>query len=157
MALAMRCRSVSVEDARSDCRVFHWKPSGIISAGHIALELPNKMYISFWPRPKGKKGTLRASGTLYSTVEEEKRNNGEPSAVHKLPGLNCENIVKWWSEFLDNEPHWDLIRLNCSNVVYDALCAGSEWFKNRTSNFLPSTPGVVAELAAEYVTYKNNI
>ncbi|KAL4226866.1 hypothetical protein ACF0H5_014845 [Mactra antiquata] len=131
------------------CKVYVW--NRLFSPGHIALELPNKIYISFWPRPKGKKSVFNASGTLYEKFSEETKVNGRPSRTLLVQDLNVQEIILWWAEFCCDENKWDLTALNCSDVVFHALCAGSHWFKDKTGTFLPNTPAKVAGLVDKYI------
>lgn len=133
------------------CKVYLWKRW--FSPGHIAFELPNKMYISFWPRPKGQKSVLTASGTIYSALTDEIKVNGHPSKILLVPDLDVQKIAMWWVSFSNEQHKWDLASLNCSDIVLDALQEGSDWFKNK-SGVLPNTPAGVADIVQEYVDEK---
>ncbi|KAL4226870.1 hypothetical protein ACF0H5_014849 [Mactra antiquata] len=130
------------------CKVYFWKRW--FSPGHIAIELPNKMYISFWPRPKGKKAFMTASGTTYPTFFDELEHMGQPTQTLYVRGLDVSKIVAWWISQSEEHPKWELASLNCSYVVFNALCEGSEWFKTNGGCII-NTPAGVASSVERYI------
>ncbi|KAL4235933.1 hypothetical protein ACF0H5_004323 [Mactra antiquata] len=133
------------------CTVYLWE-NGRVSPGHISMELPNKVYISFWPRPKGQKGFVMAPGSVYPSFVEETEQNGQPTRTLKVPGLDVSKMFAWWCELKPENPMWNVASFNCSDAVFTALCEGSEWFKTKGRGIIKiNTPTRVASIVKQYI------
>jgi hypothetical protein len=132
-------------------RIYFWDSASSKSFGHIALELSDGSYVSWWPKEEMKNVAVAIAGTeakWYDDFPSELKVNGNPSKTFNLFDLNEENIKAYFKKLLEGSKRWDLMKRSCSNVIYNALCEGSEWFKGRAGD--TTTPKAVAELAEAY-------
>lgn len=120
------------------CYLMLWEQCSSLSYsfGHIALEIPNQCYISFWPK-KGTKGCAIKNGWCeaewYLSLKDEVDVNGHPKAVPVF-GLDVNAIKSWWEKFTGENPQYDLREQNCAVIVYQALCIGNIWFEKNTGD-----------------------
>lgn len=136
-------------------RIYVWKPSRGKSFGHISLELPDGTYVSWWPSETMDnvvEAVAGISAKWYDDFKSELDENGNPDKTYNLIGLNEEKIKDFFKRLLEGSKRWDLLQRSCSNVIYNALCEGSEWFRGRAIG--PTTPKAVADLVEAYVNDK---
>jgi hypothetical protein len=136
-------------------RIYVWNPSSLKSFGHIALELSDGSYVSWWPREELSSLVDAITGTQakwYDDFQSELMVNGNPSKTYHMSGLDEDKIKKFFKKLLEGSKRWDLMQRSCSNVIYHALCEGSDWFVDRAGG--TTTPTAVAGLAEAYTKNK---
>ena len=112
--------------------------SGVVSAGHAALELPPDVYISHYPAveidrsgaefTKVLRGTPDNSvpgkfQTSYAKEVAEVADRGDSTVQVPLPGLNGRAIRRFWREY-STDTTYNLTTRSCASVVVKALDAG---------------------------------
>jgi hypothetical protein len=123
------------------CTVYLWSGTRY---GHISLQADGGPYISLWPT-KRRKALESVPAKWFSTLNDEIKKYGPPDKTYYVTNMNISKIAKWWKEFKENDPEWSLLIKSCSNIVYKALCEGSNRFKGRVEGFA-TTPKAVADL-----------
>ncbi|KAH3738755.1 hypothetical protein DPMN_045398 [Dreissena polymorpha] len=133
-------------------KVHFWNASSSrLNFGHVALELDDGTYISWWPGSRMKdpfhafKGTFaKCYPSLDAEVEEQKC---EPE-TYWLLYLDENKIKSWFSGHLEGSCRWDIIFRSCAVVVHKALSEGHDFFKQKSSEFI--SPAEVIELVRRY-------
>ena len=116
-------------------RVLIWEYLGINRAiGHAALILSdNTTYISWWPSNVSREELKFSGGEFKSdaynnrTYQDDYRGeiNTQPYLIIPVYGLDEGAIKTWWNGFNVPGAMYNLVRQNCSTVVYKALLAGN--------------------------------
>lgn len=128
---------ISLKYNSSASYVYFWEPSRAFkSFGHLSLELPDGTYISFWPCDdtgltikEYMKGNVAQSQWIHSLREDmDLLGHTGPAKTIPVFDLDTEAIKAWLVSFKKKEPKWSLNN-SCSNIVYIALCEGSEEFR----------------------------
>lgn len=147
--------AISLQKNASASYVYLWAPTTtFLSFGHLSLELSDGTYISFWPRDDTGltikdylKGTAAQSQWIHSHRKDMDL-LGHTGPVKTIPvfDLDIEAIKAWWDRYKKKEPMWSLTN-SCSNIVYIALCEGSEEFREtQRVEGSKTTPASVAKL-----------
>lgn len=134
------------------CNIYLWETaSSMLSFGHISLELPNKVYISFWPDTETGKCDMKheqGNSKCFKTFHEETEEKGYPNCTLEVQNLNITAISEWWNTFSNQDPKYNVWKQNCASVVLDALSQGNPWFKGFG---YVKTPKAVFRITQHYV------
>lgn len=131
------------------CRIHFWDPASKKGFGHVSLQIIGGCYISFWPGIELTNlitAIMGCQGKWYGSFEAEIEERGYPRTTHDLRDLDTDKITRWWNKFTDSNPNWTLLTQSCSNVVYMALCEGSDRFKGLIKGLI-TTPNAVSQMA----------
>jgi len=133
-------------------KFYYWEPDPERSKsyGHVAIELENGTYISFWPDVKHFRATRegnRITGIksmcfpsfkdevqkLLTDEEKKEREKYQwkllyPDKIIPIMSMNEMAIEEWFVNFKSTDPKWTLLTQSCSNVIHEALCKGSTLF-----------------------------
>ena len=130
--------------------VYIWYPRlSPFQVGHAALTLSDGTHISWWPTEKteGKKSKKcsRGVGSLDEDIRLEGRRPDEIFEI-RISRRNESTIKSWWISFRRSGKKYDLSKLNCCNIVVNALEAGGFEFELNMISIM--TPNIVAKLVA---------
>ncbi len=111
--------------------------NGVISTGHVALESPEGIYISLYPRVTLNRSTaefvqiLRASaennvpGRFEPDYETDAQGGGEATLSLRIHNYDAARLARFWAHYRTDD-HYNLTHRNCSTTVAQALEAALE-------------------------------
>jgi len=115
-------------------KIYLWKSRSIFSFGHIAMELKDGTFISFWPNKQVGKSIPKKQreAKYFSSLEDEIFQTPgifyPPSHTLYLSSFNQTAIAQWFKAFKEKDPDWHVLFNSCSSTVFSGLCVGSEKF-----------------------------
>ncbi|XP_053401217.1 uncharacterized protein LOC128557620 [Mercenaria mercenaria] len=117
------------------------------------------VYISLWPSKRESINVCTVfsgveSKCFESLKEEIRETNCHPTVTYHLTDLKETAITEWWNQFKRHPQQWSCPGNSCSNIVFRALCVGSEWFVGR-NEAVATTPESVRKLVKSYLKQKD--
>lgn len=116
--------------------VYVWKPKSFFGRdfGHAALQIDSHLgryYISFYPDKKGTSFALKGKGKLignYSIDCQKDHMGREADEKIQLSGLYEDDIWVAWLATETDELKYELVKNNCSSLVYSLLIIGDKGY-----------------------------
>lgn len=106
-------------------KVYIWsKAKSDMVIGHASMSLSDGTHISWWPTDEGKLKNFSAPARQGQTLNDDINLEESNPTEYTIPMTTVQEkqIKAWWENFKATTEDYHLLKMNCSTVVYNALC-----------------------------------